>query len=152
MTDLSAIVTLNKRAPGTSRGSTKKGQMKKYSAACGLCKRTFEHEKELVVKQMLGYHMKTAHGIQGVSKDPEARRRHSREAYWKKMGYSEEVIAKKRALYEAKVASSHTPTPTQSEANRKQPRREAVPLALSECPCCGARFFVTKKDSNEEAS
>jgi len=122
--------------------------MRKYKAACDKCKWTCEHEKELVVKQKLGFHRRSAHGIEGVSARPGAKRLAAREAYWRKSGYSEEDIAQKRAAYNAKHARDAT-SATGLEPIRKQPRREAQPLALSECPCCGARFFITKKDSDE---
>lgn len=124
--------------------------MKKYSAACDICNRVFEHEKEVVVKQQVGFHKRHAHGIAGVTSTPESRRAGAREYYYRKQGYSEAEIAKKMAEYNHKNAfglTKESPIPTTGETAKKQPRREAQPLALSECPCCGARFFVTKKDS-----
>lgn len=123
--------------------------MKKYSAQCDICKRTFEHEKQLVVNQQLGFHKRHEHGIDGASKDPEARRINAREAYWRKMGYSSKEIERRRQSYaekQAAVAASPTQTPP-SEPVKKQTKRDADPLPLTQCPCCGARFWVTRKDS-----
>jgi len=127
--------------------------MKKYSVACDICKQTFEHEKGIVAKQMLGTHRKFKHGISG-STSPEGRRQYAREQYWRKQGYTEEQIAQKKKEYAAKEAGKHAfglckddPIPTQESAIKK-PKREAQPLSLSECPCCGARFFVMRKDSD----
>ena len=121
--------------------------MKKYKAECSECKRVFEHEKELVVKQMLGYHKKVAHGIDGVSKDIQAKRVAAREAYWKKQGYSPERLASARAKYAAKQSAAPT---VEGPVRKAKKSTDAVPLALTECPRCKARLYYTAQPKDSE--
>lgn len=122
--------------------------MKKYSAECDICKRPFEHEKELVLRQMIGFHKLKVHGIPGVTSLPETKRMNARLAYWRKMGYSEQEIALRQARYEAKQ-STQNPAAASGPPVKKPKASDAVPLPLTECPKCHIRFWYTepRKDS-----
>lgn len=126
-------------------------KVKQYSAVCAICKKEISASTELGLKQALGFHKSRWHNIPGVTSTVESKRIYSREKYWHKMGYTPEEIALKRKQYEAKDAFGLTrnhPIPDEGEPPKRprpQTTRTAEPLALNECPCCGARFFVTKK-------
>jgi hypothetical protein len=78
------------------------------------CGRVFEHEKEVVAKRSLGVHRHHAHGYQG-DRD-----------------YRRELSAEDKKHRKALVAASWWTVGSD------------IPIKLSECPCCGAKFIALK--------
>lgn len=120
--------------------------MKKYKAECSICKRTFEHDKELVTKQMLGFHKRKEHGIHGVTASNESRRIAARERHWRIKGYSPAKIEAMRAKHAAKESPTH---PADEPVRKPKKATDAVPLALTECPLCRARFYYTVEQKGQ---
>lgn len=122
-------------------------KLSKYNAVCEICKRQFGHDDENTLKRIVGFHKRSAHGIIGASNTPMARRIAARESYWRKQGYSPDRIAELREKY---LAQEQSPAHTADEPVRKTKKAtDAVPLALTECPLCHARFYYTQEQKGQ---
>lgn len=121
--------------------------MKVIEVRCDICGMQLKSaDNPAQAKRNIGFHKRIAHGIHGAAATMEGRRAFARERHWQKKGYSPARIEELRAQYEARQSA----TPTSEGLVRKTKKAtDAVPLPLTECPLCHARFYYTAqpKDS-----
>lgn len=128
--------------------------------ACDICGQQLKSvANEVIAKRSLGYHKRSVHGIVGITSTAEGKRLLARMRHYRLAGLTDRQIEDREQHYREKMAlkANHNPptvptaaTPAEVPVRLKKPKeRTAEPLKLSECPVCGSRFFITKKDSNE---
>jgi len=124
-----------------------------FTDKCPLCDKVIGAISERGLKQGMGVHKRMAHGIKGRQGHYGAalaeRAKKAIEARW--AGHvkqsPEEVRARARAHYYAKKAQRTQASITAASNGVAVPTKQAsdaVACKLSECPCCGTRFYMVR--------
>lgn len=130
---------------------------------CDICGQVIGGKNERGLKQGMGVHKRTAHGIKSLKYVPAEKRQEvaadnkasiakALQARWS--GHTrqtpEEVRAKARERYAKqkaeRLAHLYREKPAQN-GSVEPPSTNAIPCKLSECPCCGTRFYMVKGNS-----
>lgn len=131
----------------------------KVTGQCPECKRQFEARTPIILKQMIGFHLRHAHGRPGVFSTPEGKRRAARHRHWRLNGLTDAQIAEKEKLFQQKHQEQPAAKPVPqyvldrrerqrrwNEKRKQKPDEPAEVKLFFICPSCHCRIYVGKDE------